>query len=81
MFISILTPLYNGVEFLEECVDSVLAQTHTEWEMIIAVNGHGEDGGAVAVRAREVAAKDGADRVRVVVQQPNVRSTFPLRQS
>lgn len=68
MLVSVLTPLYNGVEFLEECVDSVIAQTYTDWEMIIAVNGHGEDGGAVAERAREVAAKDTCGRVRVVVQ-------------
>lgn len=68
MFVSVLTPLYNGVEFLEECADSVIAQTHTDWEMIIAVNGHGEDGGEVAARAREIAAKDA--RIRVVVQSP-----------
>lgn len=37
--VSILTPLYNGVEFLEECVKSVKAQTHENWELIIGVNG------------------------------------------
>jgi teichuronic acid biosynthesis glycosyltransferase TuaG len=68
MLVSILTPLYNGVEFLEECVDSVVTQTYTDWEMIIAVNGHGEDGGAVATKAREIAAKDVGGRIRVVVQ-------------
>ena len=68
MLISILTPLYNGVEFLEECVDSVIAQTHTEWEMIIAVNGHGTDGGEVAVKASEIATKDTAGRIRLIVQ-------------
>jgi teichuronic acid biosynthesis glycosyltransferase TuaG len=68
MLVSVLTPLYNGVEFLEECVDSVIAQTHTDWEMIIAVNGHGEDGGAVSAKAREIAAKDTEGRIHVVVQ-------------
>lgn len=68
MLVSVLTPLYNGVEFLEECVDSVIAQTHTDWEMLIAVNGHGTDGGEVAVKAREIAAKDSAGRVRVIIQ-------------
>jgi teichuronic acid biosynthesis glycosyltransferase TuaG len=70
MLITVITPLYNGLEFLEECVDSVIAQTYKEWEMIIAVNGHGEDGGAVNVRAREIAGRDVAGRVRVVVQSP-----------
>jgi glycosyltransferase involved in cell wall biosynthesis len=39
MFISILIPLYNGIEFLEEALVSVKSQTHTEWEVLIGVNG------------------------------------------
>ena len=38
--ISILMPIYNGIEFIEESVSSVLKQTFTEWELIIGVNGH-----------------------------------------
>lgn len=38
--ISILMPLYNGVEFLSESVASVLAQTYQRWELLIGVNGH-----------------------------------------
>jgi glycosyltransferase involved in cell wall biosynthesis len=38
--ISILIPLYNGVEFLHESVISVLNQTYTKWELIIGINGH-----------------------------------------
>jgi glycosyltransferase involved in cell wall biosynthesis len=38
--ISILMPLYNGVEFLDESVTSVLTQTSDCWELLIAVNGH-----------------------------------------
>jgi glycosyltransferase involved in cell wall biosynthesis len=37
---SILIPLYNGIEFLKETIDSVRAQTCTDWEVIIGVNGH-----------------------------------------
>ena len=37
---SILIPLYNGIEFLEEAIDSVQAQTFPNWEIIIGVNGH-----------------------------------------
>ena len=33
-------PIYNGIEFIEESVSSVLKQTFTEWELIIGVNGH-----------------------------------------
>lgn len=41
--ISILIPLYNGVDFLDEAVYSVISQTHKIWELIIGVNGHEED--------------------------------------
>ena len=37
--VTILSPLYNGVEFLGEAVESVKKQTHPTWEMIIGVNG------------------------------------------
>ena len=38
--ISILIPIYNGIEFLNEAIESVLNQTFNEWEVIIGVNGH-----------------------------------------
>jgi teichuronic acid biosynthesis glycosyltransferase TuaG len=38
--ISILMPLYNGIEFIEESVGSVINQTYSEWELLIGVNGH-----------------------------------------
>jgi glycosyltransferase involved in cell wall biosynthesis len=38
--ISILMPIYNGIEIIEESVSSVLKQTFTEWELIIGINGH-----------------------------------------
>lgn len=41
--ISILIPIYNGIEFIEESVSSVLRQTYDKWELIIGVNGHTQD--------------------------------------
>ena len=38
--ISILMPIYNGVEFFIESLQSVLDQTAEEWELLIAINGH-----------------------------------------
>lgn len=38
--ISVLMPLYNGIEFLEESMPSVIHQTHKKWEIIIGINGH-----------------------------------------
>lgn len=37
---SILIPIYNGIEFLEESLQSVFNQTNNEWEVIIGINGH-----------------------------------------
>ena len=38
--ISILIPIYNGIEFIEQSVYSVINQTFTNWELLIGVNGH-----------------------------------------
>lgn len=38
--ISILMPIYNGIEFIDESVSSIINQTFEHWELIIGVNGH-----------------------------------------
>jgi teichuronic acid biosynthesis glycosyltransferase TuaG len=38
--ISILLPIYNGIEFIEESVSSIINQNFTEWELLIGINGH-----------------------------------------
>lgn len=41
--VSILMPIYNGIEYIEESVSSVLNQTFPGWELLIGVNGHPKD--------------------------------------
>ena len=36
--VGILTPVYNGERFLVECIESVLKQTHTNWNHVIVDN-------------------------------------------
>jgi len=36
--ISIITPVYNGLPYIKECIDSVLSQDYEDWEMIITDN-------------------------------------------
>jgi teichuronic acid biosynthesis glycosyltransferase TuaG len=38
--ISILMPIYNGVEFLGDSLSSILGQTSAEWELLIGINGY-----------------------------------------
>lgn len=41
--ISILMPIYNGIEFINDSVTSVLLQSFNDWELIIGINGHLEN--------------------------------------
>jgi glycosyltransferase involved in cell wall biosynthesis len=38
--ISILIPIYNGIEFIDNSIQSVLLQSYKEWELLIGINGH-----------------------------------------
>lgn len=33
-------PIYNGIEYINDSVESILDQTYDNWELIIGVNGH-----------------------------------------
>lgn len=48
--VSIITPLYNGEKFIQQTIDSVIAQTYPYWEMIV-VNDGSTDNGAKIVNA------------------------------
>ncbi len=58
--VSVVTPVYNGEDFLVECIESVLKQTYDNYEYII-VNNCSKD--RTLEIAREYAAKD--NRIRV----------------
>ena len=60
--ISILIPIYNGVEFIEESVSSVLNQTYDQWELLIGINGHPENSDIYKI-AKEYEKKSGKVRV------------------
>lgn len=47
--ISIIIPIYNVESYLEECVQSVIAQTYTDWELILVDDGS-TDGSAKIAR-------------------------------
>ena len=59
--VSVVTPVYNGAEYLVECIDSVVNQTYANWEYVIVDNCSTDDTLAIA---RRYEARDA--RIRVV---------------
>jgi glycosyltransferase involved in cell wall biosynthesis len=52
--ITVVVPLYNGIEFLDECLRSVKEQIYNDWTCIVGVNGHGPSGGLVMLEAIKI---------------------------
>jgi glycosyltransferase involved in cell wall biosynthesis len=46
--VSIVTPVWNGEEYLKECIESVLRQTHENWEYLIVDNCSTDRSGEIA---------------------------------
>jgi glycosyltransferase involved in cell wall biosynthesis len=60
--ISIITPTYNHENFIGSCIESVLAQTYSNWEQIIIDDGSTD-------RTAEVVRRDNDHRIRYVYQE------------
>lgn len=63
--ISIVIPVYNAAEYLPACLDSLLAQSFTDWEAICVNDGSKDDSLTIL---QQYAAKDA--RIRVI-DKPN----------
>ncbi len=63
--ISIITIVYNGLPFLKECIESVLVQNHSDWELLISDDGS-NDG------SREYIDSLDDTRIRVFKQEKNL---------
>lgn len=59
--ISIIVPVYNMERYLRQCVDSILAQTFKEWELLLIDDGSKDSSAAIC---DEYAAVD--SRIRVI---------------
>jgi glycosyltransferase involved in cell wall biosynthesis len=64
--VSILMPVYNGSEFLPESVSSVIQQTFTEWELLIAINGYDEAENTIFIMVRDYIKAIGETRIKVL---------------
>lgn len=61
--VSVIIPVYNVEQYLRRCIDSVLAQTYTDLEIILVDDGSPDGSGAIC---DEYAAKD--SRIKVIHQ-------------
>jgi len=62
--ISVIVPVYKVETYIHRCIDSILAQTYTDFELILVDDGSPDDCGAIC---DEYAAKD--DRIYVIHQK------------
>ncbi len=61
MFFSVIVPVYNVEKYLRECVDSILAQTFKDFELILVNDGSKDNSGMIC---DEYADKD--ERIKVI---------------
>ena len=64
--VSVIMPAYNAVTYIEEAVRSVMAQTYTDWELLVIDDGSADDTCGVVER---LAAEDG--RIRLLRNERN----------
>lgn len=50
MKVSVLMPVYNGAQYLQESIDSILRQTFTDFEFIIVDDGSTDDSAAIIAK-------------------------------
>ena len=58
--ISVVVPIYNVETYLPRALDSILSQTHKDWEAILVDDGSTDESGAIA---ENYAARDARFRV------------------
>ena len=64
MIISIITPIYQAEAYLHPCIDSILAQTFPDFQLILVDDGSSDRSGVIC---DEYAAKD--SRIKVIHQE------------
>lgn len=70
--VSIITPMYKGAALIEETIESVLAQTYPNWEMII-VDDCSPDGGAGIAVVEKYVQRD--SRIKLIQSKVNKGSS------
>lgn len=69
MMVSIILPVYNGANHLAECINSVLHQTYSDFELLVLDDGSTDDSVAIAEAIND-------HRIRVIKCEHNFISTL-----
>ena len=67
--VSIIVPVYNAEKFIVETMEHVAAQTYEDWELLLVVDGCGDDCARVI---REYQKSTGEKRLRLMVNEENM---------
>ncbi len=68
--VSVIVPVYNCEQYLRECIDSILAQTYRDFELILVDDGSSDNSGSIV---DGYAAKDG--RIKVIHKENGGQSS------
>ena len=72
--VSIITPAYNSALFIEETIRSIVAQTYTNWELLVTDDCSTDDSQAIV---RRYAERDG--RIRLFSLEKNSGAAVDYR--
>ena len=75
MYISIGIPFYNCEDFLDSAIKSVLAQTHSNWELILIDDGSRDSSLEIAMNFER-----NDSRIRVISDGKNMKLAYRLNQ-
>lgn len=53
MLVSVITPVYNTAQYLDECIGSILSQSMTDFELLLIDDGSTDGSGAICDRYAE----------------------------
>mgnify|MGYP001073378643 FL=1 len=67
--VSIIVPVYNAEKYIVETMEHVVAQTYEDWELLLVVDGRGDDCARVI---REYQKSTGEKRLRLMVNEENM---------
>lgn len=65
---SLIVPLYRGKDYIEECIDSIVKQTYTDWELILMNDGSPDDTHEFVARLLEKEKYKGFD-IKLMTQE------------